>query len=310
MRQDDPGSNQRYLGLDVGGSATRWCLIDRSGDVLGRGEVNGFSGHLAQSDVRQSAEQALAAIHLNTGPVVRIVAGVTGLSRKTDAANLLHALLKGRFGADIIDAMPDIELACRSTFREHQGIVVYAGTGSIAAHLRADGELVTAGGKGVLIDDAGGGYWIAVQAIRAILRMEDAQPGSGWATSVGQKIGEMLGGTDWPVVRRAFYALDRGGIGQLAIAVAAAAHDGDGTALRIMRTAGEELAQFAQMLLTRVGHLPVTLVGRAAALHPDIATNMHKTLHKHGFSHEFMCLQLDQALTAAQCCLAAAYSPE
>ncbi len=304
MRQKIQASDGRYLGLDIGGSATRWCLINSRAVVLARGETGGFSGHLAQADVLATAEKALAVIHLQTGNVLRITAGVTGLSRGTAQARQLHLLLQQRFGGADIETMPDIELSCRAAFSDTPGIVVYAGTGSIAAHLTLAGQLITAGGKGVLIDDAGGGYWIAAAAMRAILRQEDTKPGSGWNTVLGQELGKTLGGTDWPVVRQAFYALDRGGIALLALAVGAAARHGDSTAIMLLQAAGAELAGFAQMLLNRVGHLPVILAGRAATLHPAVSDSMRDILRINGYFGVFACLSLDHALTAAQCCLA------
>jgi glucosamine kinase len=308
MRHQKNDGGGHCLGLDVGGSATRWCLIDQAGVMLDRGETSGFSGHLTQAEVRSIAQATLAAIARQTGPVARLSAGVTGLSRNTPASRLLQDMLNSSFGATAIDLMPDIELACRAAFPDSSGIVVYAGTGSIAAYLDAQGTLLTAGGKGVLIDDAGGGYWIAVTAMRAILRMEDTAPASGWTTLLGEALARALGGTSWPHVRQAFYALDRGGVGRLALEVAFAANAGDSTALGVMHGAGAELAGFAQMLLNRTGHLgvtlPVILAGRAATLHPEIASGMQVALQKCGFNGTFACRKLDQALTAALCCLA------
>jgi glucosamine kinase len=296
------------LGLDVGGSATRWCLTDQRGKLVRRGETVGFSGHLLQEDVRIKAEQALDSIRQQTGPVARIAAGVTGLSRHTEQSRLLHALMRDRFGSRDIALMPDIALACLTAFPRESGILIYAGTGSIVASRRSDGALEIAGGKGVLIDDAGGGYWIAVAAMRSVLRQEDTLPGSGWITPLGQALCSALGipagGTDWPVVRQAFYALDRGGIARLAMAAGVAAHKGDACALQILHSAGVALAGFASMLLDRVGRLPVTLTGRAAALHPMIADSVERALREGGFEGHFDCRSLDQALSAAQCCVA------
>ena len=70
----------------------------------------------------------------------------------------------------------DIELACRASFAPGHGILVMAGTGSIAAHLRADSLLERAGGRDSLLDDGGSGYWIAREALRGVWRREDATP--------------------------------------------------------------------------------------------------------------------------------------
>ncbi len=53
------------------------------------------------------------------------------------------------------------------------GLVVIAGTGSIAFGRNAAGRTARAGGWGYLFGDEGGGFWIARQAIRAALSFEE-----------------------------------------------------------------------------------------------------------------------------------------
>jgi glucosamine kinase len=286
----------RYLGIDVGGSATRWHLADHAGGAALSGWDIGFSGHIYRPDVLALAEQAIEAMSQRTGRVDAIVAGITGLSRDTPEAKRLHELLAKAFGTSAITLMSDIELACRTVFAPGTGILVYAGTGSIAAHVMADGTIVTAGGKGVLIDDAGGGYWIAIRALRVILRAEDTMTGSGWSTSLGQFMAETLGGNDWPAVRQAVYGRERGDIGMLALPVARAADMGDSTALAIMSGAGRELAGLARMLEGRIGPHPIALGGRAAGLHPALFQGLRDVLPDRELSH----IRVDAAAGAAQ----------
>jgi glucosamine kinase len=282
-----------YLGLDVGGSATRWRL---AGERETEGTATGFSGHLSKPDVLAQAERALAEIAATVGPVATVVAGVTGLSAGTPEAETLDRLIRQRLGATHTLIMSDIELAARTAFPPGEGILVYAGTGSIAAHLAADGTLHTAGGKGVLIDDAGGGYWIAVRALRAVLRAEDGEPGSGWATPLGRALAERLGGTAWPTVRVRFYGLDRGGIAMLALAAGEAARAGDEAALGVLADAGRELALLAQMLTKRLGPGKVILSGRASGLHPALLDSMQSALPGLSVTRK----ALDAALHAAK----------
>jgi glucosamine kinase len=286
----------RYLGIDVGGSETRWHLTDNAGEAGLCGSDIGFSGHIYRPDVLAQAEQAIEAMSRQIGRVDAIVAGITGLSRGIPEARRLQELFAQAFGTSTVTLMSDIELACRTVFAPGAGILVYAGTGSIAAHVAADGTIMTAGGKGVLIDDSGGGYWIAIRALRAILRAEDTRPGSGWSTPLGQFMTETLGGNDWPIVRQAVYGRQRGEIGMLAMPVARAATAGDSIALAIMSDAGRELAGLALMLEGRVGHHSTFLTGRAAALHPAIFHGMRDALP----DGELVLSEIDAAAGAAQ----------
>jgi len=194
--------------------------------------------------------------------------------------------------------MSDIELACYSAFgpaiapastrgstpestsgpAAGQGIVVYAGTGSIAAHIDSAGVLHRAGGRGAVIDDAGGGYWIGCQGLKAVWRLEDAAPGSASQGLLGQHLLKALGGNDWAQTRQFVYGASRGEMGLLALAVAAAAKGGDADALAVLRQAGLELTRLAQCMHARVGGLPLALSGRVFDLHPIIEATLRAAL--------------------------------
>lgn len=259
---------RRLLGIDAGGSAARWAH-----DADGRrtsGETSGFSGHIYRPEVRAAAGASFKAIAAAAGPADIVVAGVTGLPPGAPETETLSAMLRAAFGAGEVLLMSDLRLACLTAFAPGEGSLVYAGTGSAAAHVARDGSFVAVGGKGVIIDDAGGGHWIAVAALRSVLRREDAAPGSGWKTPLGRALAARLGGADWPSARRAVYGGDRGAVALLALAVGEAAAAGDGEARAVLAAAGEELAGLALLLERRVGPSPIALAGRAAGLHPII----------------------------------------
>ena len=281
LAHSDPGARGCGLGLDAGGTQTRWAVTDASGAVLRQGQVAGFSALQLQSAAGQMGIQAVAAllgeIAAAAGPVQAVVAGLTGF----DAAQgpLLRGLLAQALGAGAVHVMSDIELACHAAFAPGEGYVVYAGTGSIAAFIDADGVLQRAGGRGALIDDAGGGHWIARRALRHIWRGEDAAPGSWQSSAMARRVFDHLGGSDWALTRQWVYgaAASRGEVGTLALAVAAAA-DEDPAAAAILQAAGTELARLALALLQRFGARPVALAGRVFDLHPVIRTRLQQAL--------------------------------
>jgi glucosamine kinase len=204
--------------------------------------------------------------------------GMTGY--EAGAKVPLEPLLTRVFGlgAGRARAMSDIELLCRGAFVPGQGIVVYAGTGAVAARLDADGTLQRAGGRGVVLDDAGGGHWIACTALRAVWRAEDEEPGQWRRSILAQRLFERVGGSDWAHTRRYVYGSARGEVGALALAVAAAASEGDPEALALLRQAGIELARLGHALLRRAGAQPVALAGRVFELHPAVATALAAAL--------------------------------
>ncbi len=99
----------------------------------------------------------------------------------------------------------DIELAYLASFAPGAGYLVYAGTGSIGAYIDADHVFHRAGGRGVLLDDGGGGFWIAREALRHIWRNEDEQPGCWRDSPLAQAVFEHIGGADWNLSRQFIY---------------------------------------------------------------------------------------------------------
>jgi N-acetylglucosamine kinase-like BadF-type ATPase len=222
----------------------------------------------------------LAAEVVAFGRPEAVVAGVTGLETESASARSWQAAIGAAFGiaGPCIIIENDITLAYRAAFEPGEGILVYSGTGSVACHMAADGTQIRAGGHGVLIDDAGSGYWIGVRATKTILRAEDEAPGSGWATPLGRALAAVFGQPTWEATRTYVYGGDRGRIAALSTAVAQAAHEGDDTALAILIAAGGELTRLAEVLLQHVGARPIALTGGTTWLHPCIADTMRSRL--------------------------------
>lgn len=268
------------LGIDAGGTQTRWALATGDGTIVADGAVEGLSALQMGSDAGRAAVHATFATLckqvLAVGQPRAVVAGLTGFGGDDVVlAQMLSALLA--LDAGDVSIGNDIDIAYRDSFEPGEGYLVYAGTGSIAAWIDADGGFHRAGGRGVLLDDGGGGYWIAREALRHIWRREDEAPGSWQASPMAGAVFAQLGGSDWSLSRAFMYGQDRGAIGRLALAVAASA-DADPLALDILQRAGQELARLALALTARYGPRPVVLAGRAAQLHPAIAAAMRAAL--------------------------------
>jgi glucosamine kinase len=290
------------LGIDAGGTATRWRLADETGGRIAEGSVAPLTGHLFSAAAEERARQIvldMAQAVLKVGKPLGIIAGITGLTRDTPAEATMRAMFAETFELqpDRVFVAEDMWIAYLAYFALGEGILVYSGTGSIGYYLSEDKQVIRVGGRGNLIDDGGSGFWIAREALKAILRAEEESPGAGWTSTLGTCMARALGGTDWNIVRSFVYGGDRGKIGSLARAVGEAASADDGTALNILREAGGELARLANALIKRLGPRPVALVGGSARLHPIVASAFRKELVA---PVEFIATDLDAALTAAR----------
>jgi len=279
-----PAAPHLGLGLDAGGTQTRWALAAADGTLRGEGCVAALSGlqldHPAGRDAVAAVLRDIAAAVAPLGGAAQVVAGITGF--EAAQAPQLGALAAAALGLApaAVQAMTDIELTCRAAFSPGQGVVLYAGTGSIAAYIDEQGTMHRAGGRGAVIDDAGGGHWIACRALRQVWRAEDASPGSWQRSPLARRVFEHIGGADWAHTRHWVYSgpgAGRGEMGRLALAVAAAA-DEDPAALALLHAAGTELARLAAALRQRFGPRPLALAGRVFDLHPAVEQSLRGAL--------------------------------
>ena len=268
------------LGIDAGGTQTRWALAAPEGAVLAEGTVAGLSAlQMAKPDGRASVHATfteLARAVLAHARPARVRAGLTGFGGDGDQLTRWLAELLGIAPAAIA-MCNDIDIAYRASFMPGEGYLVYAGTGSIGAFIDSDSQFHRAGGRGVVLDDGGGGFWIAREALRHIWRLEDEAPGSWEQSAMARAVFAQVGGSDWACSRQFIYGQERGEVGKLALAVAASAAQ-DPAAAAILDKAGHELGRLAGALIRRFGPRPVVLSGRAAGLHPAIADSMRASL--------------------------------
>ncbi len=257
------------LGIDGGGSSTKWALFSADGAVLKQGRLPAMTGHLFSPDDEAALRPQLAELAdmLQSRPDA-VVAGISGLQEH--AIPIFQTALAQTFGLPeaLIRVVSDLELAYAAHFAPGEGVLIYAGTGSVACCYTQSGERLRAGGHGFLLGDEGGAFWQGCQALRAVLHAQDE--GRPLPGILAQHLSLLIGNLDWPQVRAWVYGGERGAVAALAPAVHRAALTGDVVAQEIMRQAGQALADLARTLQKRsssehqAGGLPVVLCGGAA----------------------------------------------
>src|SRR5580704_1226190 len=134
------------LGLDAGGSATRFALCDEAGAVVDAGELPAVSGHLFNASERARLDDMVGALRARLAGVeiAGVVAGITGIAAATPEAALVASVLGEALGIDAarVRVDDDIWIAYHAAFKPGEGHLVYCGTGSIAVHIAADGSVV------------------------------------------------------------------------------------------------------------------------------------------------------------------------
>lgn len=276
------GANDRVgLGLDGGGSSSRWLLRSAS-NVLAEGRTGPLTGHLyggpEQPEQLGRLRRVLEEVRDVRTPGA-VVAGVAGLHIGTPAYDSFAETIAGTLNLKPQRVLlgDDMRIAYASAFAVGAGVLVYAGTGSFAYHETASGKSVRVGGYGYLIDDAGSGYWIGHEGLKGLFRQVDA------AGTVDMPLADALyarlGSRAWVEIMPRIYGGGRSFVASLAPAVAEAERAGDVVAHAILEGAGAELARLARDVLERLGEkLPVAFAGGVTRLSPLVRASLEHHL--------------------------------
>ena len=158
----------------------------------------------------------------------------------------------------------DAEIALTGATAGEPGIIVIAGTGSMAFGRNASGDTARAGGWGYIYGDEGGAFDIVRQALRAVLRAEE---GWGPATSLQAGLLQATGAPNANALLHRFYGPEypRSKVASFASLVNKAASAGDEVAIRLLQNAGEQLSELVrgvyQHLFTTAERVVVAPVG-------------------------------------------------
>lgn len=236
-----------FLGVDGGQSGTIAAIGDETGRVLGEGEA-GPSNHTAGAEGRAKLERAVRESVTRAG----VQAGLDAATVEFEVACFgmsggpedKQAILAGIVRTARLMVTTDAAIALTGATGSGQGIVVIAGTGSMALGRNGQGRMARAGGWGYVFGDEGGAFDMVRQAVRAALRMEE---GWGPQTALRAALLEATGSASANQMLHRFYApeWERSRAAALAPLVDRAASEADGVALHIVNQAAQELAQLA-----------------------------------------------------------------
>ncbi len=169
------------FGVDGGGSTSRAILITDSGRVVHVAKGPGVNYHevgasSVTATITRLYKESLEAAHARQDECRGICLGLAGVSREQDRA-ILIPLFDEQFGKTTYLLLSDAEIALTSGTLSESGIVIIAGTGTIIYGRNSQGREGRVGGHGPLLSDEGGGYRIALNGLRAIVRFHDGFEG-------------------------------------------------------------------------------------------------------------------------------------
>jgi glucosamine kinase len=234
-----------YLGIDGGQSSTKALLADETGKVIGRGR-GGPCNHVASAEGRSKFLSAVgdclrqayheAGLESTSVKFASVCLGLSG------GAEDKEAYVKELIAAERYKLTHDAEIALLGGTAGKPGIIIIAGTGSIAFGRNAQMQTARAGGWGYIFGDEGGAFDLARQALRRALQYEE---GWGPPTILHKVLLKVSGvGTANALMHQFYNQFDRKQIATYAKLVTSAAEGGDKVALEVLKAAGDSLMHY------------------------------------------------------------------
>jgi N-acetylglucosamine kinase-like BadF-type ATPase len=244
-----------FLGIDGGGTKTHAIITTASYKIIGEG----FSGasnpvrvgfDTAVANINQAIKQACEQAHIAPHDIAAGCAAIAGISHPIHYHTMRKAL-DARLRMDHLELVTDARAALEGALDGRQGIVLIAGTGSIAMGMNDARKVERSGGWGPTLGDEGSGYDIARQALKAVAASFD---GRAPRTMLTERICRELGITSAKDLPGVIYNNEAAStqIASLARLVADAAAEGDAVARQILAQAGRDLGELAVSVIHKL----------------------------------------------------------
>jgi len=238
-----------YLGIDGGGSKTS-CIIGDEESILGSGasgpsNIVRIGEQQARQAIAAAINQACTAAKVNPSQIERTCIGVAGGARP-ETAEAVRRILSEILGGEI-EVVGDMVIAMEAA-GGGPGVVVIAGTGSIAYGRNAAGQTARAGGWGFAISDEGSAHWIGRAAINAVMRACDEGEHPALLDSV-MKAWCVQTREQMILTANATPPADFAGLFPTIVSIA---ESGDPIAHDVLAQAGAELASLAKIVIARL----------------------------------------------------------
>lgn len=242
------------LGIDVGGAKTVCLLADLDGTVVAT-SLRGAGANLQavgpaglETVLRSVIDETLADRGITPAAVCL---GVAGMDRPEDEAAVRDVMAHLGYDHHVL-VVNDALIALVAGVGDAPGVVIVAGTGSMAYGRNAADHAARAGGWGYVLGDEGSGYWIGRLALRSVVRQSDAR---GPATKLTSRLLAHFGvERAGELIRKVYHErLSASAIASLAHYVQEARDEGDDVASGILSIAARELVTAAAAVVTRLG---------------------------------------------------------
>lgn len=239
--------SERILGVEGGGTKTSWVLVEHEADSFRVVD----EGKLPPSNFRLVTAERLHAIFQQMPKAAdRVGMFLAGCGTEEDR-QLLTKLSSEVWPSATVVVGSDRDSGLAAALGRGDGIAVNAGTGASVTGRRGS-RIEKAGGWGHILGDAGGGYFLSLQALRFILREYDLHRGEAQFTAA---ILRALSLNSRDELVRWAQTADKMAVAGLAPVVFECAVNGDESVMKIVEEGAGVLCEYTAAVATRLGLL-------------------------------------------------------
>jgi len=297
-----------YLGVDGGGSKTRFALVDEAGNMLAS-HTEGPAYHLEvgleglRAMLSRGIRGTLQRAGIGSTDLTYAFLGLPAYGEDRSILPKLDAAPSGALPRGHFSCGNDMVCGWAGALAGGDGISIVAGTGSIAygeyAHRSA-----RAGGWGELFSDEGSGYWLAREALRLFSRMSDGRTARGALYDQVRRHFALEDDLDLCAAIYGKSRSQRSQLAQLSKLVAHAAEAGDEAARSLFMQAATELADMvdavrAQLQVAAEVELPVSCSGGLFRLRDLLLAPLEAALARQAMKYRFLAARLPPDAGAA-----------
>lgn len=157
-----------YIGIDGGGTKTSFKLYDENGQCLGTSVK--ATCHLLQVHseeavliLKEGVQDLIKDVDLKAGLLIGI--GLAGYGEDEKLRKAIEEVCHRAFSSYEYYLFNDVSIALEGALNGEEGILVIAGTGSIALSKKVN-VYRRVGGWGYMLGDEGSAYWLAKEIFR------------------------------------------------------------------------------------------------------------------------------------------------
>lgn len=169
-----------YLGVDGGGTKTRYILVDENLNIIkdverGTIHIHQIGALNLMNELKSALDIIISESNVRKNDIEHVFLGVPGYGESKSDKNIIDDIVGDIFKGINYTVGNDAVAGWAAGTGCNDGINIVSGTGSIAYGRNKEGIEARCGGWGPGIGDDGSAYWIALRVINEYTKQKDGR---------------------------------------------------------------------------------------------------------------------------------------